>query len=314
MTKRAKKRNPKTILKLPDLEHSKNAVLNSLSSMTSRRSYDHAIRDFIDWYCSEPRLSFNKFVVTRYRISLEQRRYAPATINLRLAAVRRLAYEASDCGLLSPDLAAGIRRVKGAKKLGVRVGNWLSAEQGKKLLASPSGPDLCAVRNRAVLAILIGCGLRRAEIVTVAVEDFELREDHWVLADLIGKGGHMRTIPVPGWVKATVDAWVSSAGLQSGVLFRPVGKTGRIRNTGFTAKVIWSIARKAAADCDFGAVAPHDLRRTCARLCHQAGGELEQIQFLLGHVSVQTTERYLGCKQRLRNAVNDRIGLEPDPP
>ena len=259
-------------------------------------------------------MSFNKIVVTRYRIALEQRRYAPATINLRLAAVRRLAYEASDCGLLSPDLAAGIRRVKGAKRLGVRVGNWLSAEQGKKLIASPSGPELRAVRNRAVLAMLIGCGLRRAEVVTVAVEDFELREDHWVLADLIGKGGHMRTVPVPGWVKAAVDVWISSAGLLSGVLFRPVGKTGKVRSTGFTAKVIWSIVRKAAADCGFGRVAPHDLRRTCAHLCHQAGGELEQIQFLLGHVSVQTTERYLGCKQRLRNAVNDRIGLEPDPP
>ncbi|WP_158788585.1 SdpI family protein [Granulicella sp. L46] len=124
MAKRAKK--PKSILKLPDLDYSKSAVLNSLPSLNSRRSYDHAIRDFIEWYCSEPRLAFNKTVVTRYRIALEQRRYAPSTINLRLAAVRRLAYEASDCGLLSPDLAAGIRRVKGAKRLGVRVGNLLS--------------------------------------------------------------------------------------------------------------------------------------------------------------------------------------------
>ena len=314
MTNRAKKRSPNTILKLPDLEHSKNAVLNSLSSMSSRRSYDHTIRDFIDWYCSEPRLSFNRTVVTRYRIALEQRKYAPATINLRLAAVRRLAYEVSDCGLLSPHLAAGIRRVKGAKRLGVRVGNWLSAEQGKMLIASPSGPELRVVRNRAILAMLIGCGLRRAEVVTVAVEDFQLREDHWFLADLIGKGGHMRTIPIPAWVKAAVDVWISSAGLQSGVLFRPVGKTGKVRGSGFAAKVIWSIVRKAGTDCGFGTVAPHDLRRTCARLCHQAGGELEQIQFPLGHVSVQTTERYLGCKQRLRNAVNDRIGLEPDPP
>ena len=87
----------------------------------------------------------------------------------------------------------------------------------------------------------------------------------------------MRTVPVPGWVKSAVDAWTSSAGLQSGVLFRPVGKTGKVRSTGFTAKVILSIVRKAAADCDFGVVAPHDLRRTCARHCHQAGGELEQI-------------------------------------
>ena len=156
MTKKAKKRNPKTILKLPDLEHSKNAVLNSLSSMSSWRSYDHVIRDFIAWYCSEPRLSFNRTVVTRYRIAWEQRRYVPATIKLRLAAVRRLAYEASDCGLLSPDLAAAIRRWKEPKKLGVRVANWLPAEQGKTLVASPSGPELRAVRNRAGLAVLLG--------------------------------------------------------------------------------------------------------------------------------------------------------------
>ena len=116
MAKSAKK--PKNVLKLPDLDYSKSAVLNSLPSLNSRRSYEHAIRDFIEWYCSEPRLAFNKTVVTRYRIALEQRSYAPSTINLRLAAVRRLAYEASDCGLLSPDLAAGIRRVKGAKRLG----------------------------------------------------------------------------------------------------------------------------------------------------------------------------------------------------
>ena len=132
MAKNKPKRAPKTVLKLPDLEQSKSAVLNSLTSLSSQRSYDHAIREFIEWYCSEPRLAFNKTVVTRYRISLEQAHYASSTINLRLAAVRRLAYEAADSGLLSPDLAAGIRRVKGAKKLGMRVGNWLTAEQGKR--------------------------------------------------------------------------------------------------------------------------------------------------------------------------------------
>ena len=112
MAKSRRKRTPKTVLKLPDLEHSKSAVLNSLTSASSKRSYDSAIREFIDWYCSEPRLAFNKTAVTRYRIALEKHSYAPSTINLRSAAIRRLAYEASDCGLLSPDLAAGIRRVK----------------------------------------------------------------------------------------------------------------------------------------------------------------------------------------------------------
>ena len=122
MAKSKRKRVPKTVLKLPDLEQSKSAVLNSLTSSSSKRSYDHAIREFIDWYCSEPRLAFNRTVVTRYRIALEQHPYAPSTINLRLAAIRRLAYEASDCGLLSPDLAAGIRRVKGVRRPGVTLG------------------------------------------------------------------------------------------------------------------------------------------------------------------------------------------------
>ncbi len=124
----------KTVLRLPDLDHAKAAVLNSLSSPDAQRGYRHAIDEFIAWYCSEPRLSFNRTVVLRYRIHLESRKLAPGTINLRLGAVRRLAYEASDCGLLSPDLAAGIRRVKGVKKLGVRLGNWLTQNRAK-----PSG-------------------------------------------------------------------------------------------------------------------------------------------------------------------------------
>jgi hypothetical protein len=115
MSKPKRKRTAKTVLRLPDLEQSKSAVLNRLAPQSSQRSYDHAIREFIEWYCSEPRLAFNKTVVTRYRIFLEQAHYASSTINLRLAAVRRLAYEPADAGLLSPDRAAGIRRVKGAK-------------------------------------------------------------------------------------------------------------------------------------------------------------------------------------------------------
>lgn len=150
--------------------------------------------------------------------------------------------------------------------------------------------------------------------MAITIEDLQLREDHWVFVDLIGNGGHMRTVPVPEWAKSAIDVWVASANLQTGALFRSVSKTGKVWGSGFTAKVIWSIVRQAASDSGLGPVAPHDLRRTCARLCHQAGGELEQIQFLLGHVSVQMTERYLGCKQRLRNAANDRIGLEPESP
>jgi integrase len=311
MATNKRKRNPKTVLKLPDLEQSKSAVLNSLTSMSSQRSYDHAIRDFIEWYCSEPRLAFNKTVVTRYRISLEQAHYASSTINLRLAAVRRLAYEAADSGLLSPDLAAGIRRVKGAKRLGVRVGNWLTSDQGKRLLETFDRGTLRGKRDYAMIAILLGCGLRRAELAQLTIEELQQRGEHWVVADLVGKGGHVRTVPVPTWVKEAVDEWRDAAGVASGPVFRAINKAGKISESAFSPKVIWGVVKAASKKCGLVTLAPHDLRRTCARLCHEAGGELEQIQFLLGHVSVQTTERYLGCKQRLRNAVNDRIGLEP---
>jgi len=263
---------PKAVLRLPDLDQAKSAVLISLTSADAQRGYRHAIEEFVEWYCSEPRLSFSRTVL-RYRIHLESRNLAPGTINLRLGAVRRLAYEAADCGLLSSDLAAGIRRVK----------------------------------DRALLAVLLACGLRRHEAVELNLGHIQQREDHWAIVDLKGKGGHTRTIPDVGMgeeCRRPVDpgsehyiGQVVSSGAQDG------------ENLGREAdgKGGWHVVREYALN----KLAPHDLRRTCARLCYAAGGELEQIQFLVGHVSIQTTERYLGCKQRIQDAVNDKIGIEP---
>src|SRR5215471_12713838 len=301
---------PKSILRLPDLEAAKSAVLTSLSCPDAQRGYRHAIDEFVDWYCSEPRLSFSKTVVTRYRMHLESRKLAPGTINLRLGAVRRLAYEAADCGLLSADLAAGIRRVKGVKKLGVRLGNWLTAEQGQRLWQAPDKQKLKGKRDRALLALLLACGLRRHEAVTLTLDHLQQREDHWAIVDLVGKAGHVRTVPVPGWVKCELQEWLNAAGIDRGKLFRRVNKVGRTWGDGMTEKSVWHIVKESAKAIGIDKLAPHDLRRTCARLCYASGGELEQIQFLLGHMSVQTTERYLGCKQRIQSAVNDRIGIE----
>ena len=167
----------KTKLGLPDLEHVKSAVLVSLRSPESQRSYRHSIEDFVWWYCSEPRLSFNKAVVTRYRIHLEDKLLAPGSINVRLAAVRRLAYEAADTGLLSPDLAAGIRRVKAAKKLGMRLGNWLTVDEARSLWQLPNWHTVKGKRDRAILAVLLGCGLRRKELIDLTVEHIQRREE-----------------------------------------------------------------------------------------------------------------------------------------
>ena len=160
-----------------------------------------------------------------------------------------------------------------------------------------------------MLALLLGCGLRRSELVTLKSDQIQQREDHWVIVDLVGKGRHIRTVPIPSWVKADLDAWISAASIREGKLFRSIRKDGAVWGLGVTQNVVWYVVKKCAQRAGIDRLAPHDLRRSCARLCHNAGGELEQIQFLLGHISVQTTERYVGCKQQLNKAVNDRIEL-----
>jgi site-specific recombinase XerD len=165
----------KIVLRLPDLDHAKNSVLNSLSSPNSRRNYRFAMEQFITWYCSEPRLALNRAVVLRFRLHLESLGLAAGTINQRLAAIRRLAYEAADSGLLSPELAAGIRRVKGVKQLGARVGNWLNLEQARLLLDKANRENLRGMRDLAMISILLGCGLRRAELASLRKEDIQVR-------------------------------------------------------------------------------------------------------------------------------------------
>ena len=310
--RRARPNYHRRVLRLPDLDHCKSAVLNSLGSPASRRVYEYAIDQFIAWYCSEPRLAFNRIVVVRYRMYLESRHLAANTINQQLAAVRRLAHEAADTGLLSPELAAGISRVRGVKQLGFRSGNWLSTEQSSQVLKQACGDTMREKRDYAMLAMLFGCGFRRSELVGLEADDIQMRQGHWAVVDLIGKGGHIRTVPIPAWVKAALDQWTRAANVTEGKIFRAVARLGKVWGSGISQNVVWYVVRTCCAKAGLEHIAPHDLRRTCAKLCHDRGGELEQIQFLLGHASVQTTERYLGCKQNLGHPVNDLFDLRMD--
>jgi site-specific recombinase XerD len=159
-----------------------------------------------------------------------------------------------------------------------------------------------------MIAILLGCGLRRAELACLRMEDVQIRQGHWAIVDLVGKGGHVRTVSMPSWVKSAVDKWTVAAQVTDGRVFRAVSRHGSTWVRGISENVVWYVVRSCAQRLELEHIAPHDLRRTCAKLCHSNGGELEQIQFLLGHASVLTTERYLGCKQNLEQPVNDRFG------
>jgi site-specific recombinase XerC len=192
-------------------------VLDSLPAIGSRHKYSAALWEFWFWWRPQvPHPSFSKALVQSFRVALEARGLAGATINIRISALRKLANEAADNGLLAPELASGISRVKGVKRLGVRMGNWLSREAAQTLLDSPDPSTLKGQRDRAILAVLLGCALRRSELASLTVDHLQQRDGRWCVLDLKGKGGRVRTVPMPAWVKSAIDAWTSAAGITEG--------------------------------------------------------------------------------------------------
>ena len=288
----------------------KGIVLDSVSSPITRRVYNMALDEFIIWYAMEPRPGFSKATVSAWRVSLEERKLGSSSIIVRMSAIRKLAVEATDNGLLAPEMAAGILRVKSAKTRGVRMGNWLSLKQAQALVSAPDVTTLKGLRDRAILATLLGCGLRRSEVAALTFAHIQQRDGRWCIVDLVGKHGRVRTVPMPAWVKVAVDSWTLPTGLTEGHVFRPVNRGDDVQGDRMSEKVVWQMLIAYASATDVPGIAPHDLRRTCAKLCRASGGELEQIQMLLGHASVQTTERYLGTKQDLAHAPNDAIKLK----
>ena len=203
-------------LSIPELEQSKAAVLNTLASQHSRRSYEYAIERFIAWYCSEPRLTFNRSVVVKYRSFLERLSLSAATINLHLSAMRRLADESAESGWLSPEHAIGIRRVKGVKRLGRKMGNWLTRNQAQELVNAASKNSLRGWRDGAMLGLLLGCGLRRSEVVGLNLDQLQSREGRWVIVNLVGKGetatNGTRTVVEQGASRCLAPAFGSERG------------------------------------------------------------------------------------------------------
>jgi hypothetical protein len=177
--------------KLAEWQRLKGLVLDSVSSPITRRVYNMALDEFIDWFRLAPRPGFTKATVSAWRVSLEARGLGSSSIIIRMSAIRKLAVEATDNGLLAPELAAGIVRVKSVKSTGVRVGNWLSLRQAQALLSAPDIATVKGLRDRAILAVLLGCGLRRSEVAALTFEHvpagFSNRQLRTHLAQLLGQ-------------------------------------------------------------------------------------------------------------------------------
>src|SRR5258706_4181397 len=206
--------------KIAQWQKLKTLVLDSVSSPITKRVYSMALDEFMGWFQQAPRPGFTKATVSAWRVSLEDRRLGSSSIIIK-SAIRKLAAEAADNGLLAPELAAGIARVRSAKTQGIRTGNWLSQRQAQALLSAPDITTAKGLRDRAILAVLLGCGLRRSEVAALTFPHVQQRDGRWCIVDLVGKHGRVRTAPMPTWVKVAIDAWNSAATVVDVHAFRP---------------------------------------------------------------------------------------------
>ncbi len=283
-------------------------LCNSIVSSHIRRAYVKAFDDFVE-LSEESNRPVSRALVMEYRAAMIDQGLSASTINLRLGAIRKLIREARDNGLLDPVGAERVMRVPGVPVQGMRLGNWLTEEQTRELLAVPDRTRLKVKRDFAILSALAHSALRRTELAGLDTKKIQRREGRWVIVDLVGKRGRVRTVPLPTNAKEAIDAWTGAAGIISGPVFRRLSKGGRVLAGRLSGWAIWDVVMTSARAIGIEHFGAHDMRRTCARLCRQNGGELEQIQFLLGHASIQTTERYLGSRQEIAVAVNDGLRL-----
>jgi integrase len=279
-------------------------VLDSVPSAHSRRSYAAALDHLFRFCASQP---LTRALLMEYRASLEG--LSPSSINVRLSAIRKMVGEAHKNGMLSLEEATHLSEIPNIPQRGTRQGNWLTREQTRELLGVPDRSTLKGKRDYLILALLVGCALRRTELAELEVSTIQQRENRWVLVDLEGKGQRIRTVAIPVWVKKGIDVWQEASGIDKGRLLRSVNKNGKDIGKSLGDWAIWSVVEQAAKEIGIERFGAHDLRRTCAKLCRKVGGDLEQIKFLLGHSSIQTTERYLGSEQDIVLAVNDNLGL-----
>jgi integrase len=283
-------------------------VLNSVVSEHSKRNYAKAL-DEVFTLCANRSQGLSRALLMEYRAAMVEKKLSASTVNVRLSAVRKLVGEAQRNGVIGAEDAANIAGVPNLSQKGTRLGNWLTRDQAKELLTIPDRSTLKGKRDYVILSLLVGCALRRQELASLDIESIQMREGRWVVADLRGKGGRVRTVAIPLWVKQGINAWMIAAKIEDGRLLRPLSKSGKLIGDELGDWAIWSVVEQAAKEIGIEHFGAHDLRRTCAKLCRKNGGDLEQIKFLLGHSSIETTERYLGSEQDLAVAVNDNLGL-----
>jgi len=269
-------------------------VLNGLPSKHTQRNYLRGMRDFLIYWLEKGKPIPDKLFLQTYKFYMQERGVGEASINIRLCAIRSFAREAVDLGIWPDSVPLDFTKVKKIPLRGVRTGIWLTLEQAQRLIDAPDVTKKKGLRDRAVLSVLLGCGLRRSEMIVLTVDHLQVRSGIWVLANVLGKRSKLRTIVLPDWTRAAIDEYLGAYEITSGFLFRPVIKNGEMLNEQMHPRTIGRIVKLYGAQCRLPGIAPHDMRRTYAKLAYQYGARLDQIQINLGHQSLTTTQKYLG--------------------
>ena len=312
---------------MPDLiVQSKNQIKiladKACSGMTkeTKRAYRREIENFLQWlFTTEKPLSFETLETYKEEMTRDGR--GETGINQALTAIRKLIRKLPKYGLMDKEQADIICSVESIKVRGKKTHNWLTVKEAEKLLAAPKeskrANSLLAYRDRAILALLVGCGLRRSEVQSITVEHIQQREGRWVIVDIVGKRNKARTVPMAGWCKAVIDQWLERSGIKEGQIIRQCSwKVDSGNNEQFTVgdslsttSIYNAVGRYSMAALG-RMIAPHDLRRSFAKIARKNGALLEQIMQNLGHESLETTQTYLGLEIDYQTAPSDLLGLK----
>jgi len=297
------------LLTSDNVELLKGLTVAGLNSKKSKVSYSVEVGQFIAWFSETGASRLSLLSLQGYKDYLSSKDYSASKINLALSALRRMIRQAQQNGLIDRTRAEDLASVEGVKAEGVRLGNWLTLEQAQNLLYTPDPGKLKGLRDRAILAVFLGAGLRRKELTELKVENIQQREGRWAIVDIKGKRGKIRTVPIAPWVKHAIDQWTDRAGIMQGTIFTRMFRGNRLTNDPMTPQAVYNLVLHYAELAGLD-VKPHDLRRTSAKLARNGGSPLEQISLVLGHESMEVTQRYLGVELDLHNSPSDHIDLK----
>ena len=293
------------------------SVANQQQNENTRQTYFSVLNRFLQWYQSTGRSALDVPALNEYLLYLEALQLSRATIATHLSAIRNFISTTRKYELIDANTYASLMEIRVRRQSGRRHGNWLSLAEVQCLLNEMHGDAPIQIRDRAIIALLLGTGLRRFELTNLRLEDIAMIEDRRVLHNIVGKGSRYRTIPIPEWSWQSLAEWIEtrrSSHLENNTrLFFSYLKSGQRRADSITSQAIRNIVKKHTERTLGVPFLPHDLRRTYAKLAYKAGAPLAQIQMALGHSSIRTTELYLGLEQDLQQSPGDYISVNINP-